>query len=74
MVRLFYVSSCRENVFESLLSCLGIYELEINAADCSMTGHKKDQPANWRKAKHLRSLNPADSSDSSQDHSHNHDH
>ena len=49
----------------------GEYELEIDEAGTVMTGCKKGQPDNWRKATFLRSLGAAGLS-SAPNHDHEH--
>lgn len=55
----------------------GEYELILDAEKMAMTGHKKGQPMNWRKAQLVRFFSPqefAASLRTPHDHSHDHSH
>jgi predicted DNA-binding WGR domain protein len=52
----------------------GEYELVLDANEKVMTGHKKGQPENWRRAVFLRGLSLETIQSSAHDHAHTHEH
>jgi hypothetical protein len=52
----------------------GVYEMVLDVASGTMTGSKRGDPTNWRRARFLRALGAAEALEGITDHDHSHKH